>query len=1192
MSKMELKPLEVTDFSGGITDFFFQGVPRRYQYADNLLIDVDKSLFVRPGSQGYDSTNYKLSSLRRIDSLFSFRDQGTLFANQAEDLYYLNATPVWTNLEGPSNPGVPYGLEKHSLSVTEWNSHLLLTTDNGGIPSKIYVDDNGAFQLRTLGLPIPESTPRYTTSSLLSACIQRANDLRLIFLAHIQDAVVHISVDATSLALIDAACTTEATLYTLIESLFETLESHRNAGYSGTIHREVFGPSFTDTTINTDTPTTLAEAATRLDLIKREYNRHRREPYSHSAVNHNAEVEANPFTGADLLPADVTGIPQFTANFSRLVDFSNSLVDTYNTHVQSYGLSGAHTMSLADLEAVGFYTITDVNPGGLNSTNPYPLIGLSTATDLEGAIANIYWAYLLYNHIHLPDSRLVTSYAQVTYDASNGSASLTDIKDSAAAAFTPTTGRFLTNKDDAVAVWNNTNGITVRLTSPGSGTATASSTASGAQADTRGQISAAKFHVYKDGDGVLIDSILSPSGDSEYVSVDAPTDSALGIDTGALLPTTVEGWYALGLAVESAMYDHIANAQSHINAVTTHTVTDDDGVASYSYAFVWKSTYTNSNGVEFVVRSEPLIFGPVETGPIIAPTSTDDYSLALSNLPVLSNDSFTNYSTSDLELEIYRTQDGGTNYYLVTTVDNGTLTFTDGIIDNEDSPSGDRLTSGESLYTTGGFSANSLPPRSKFIHTIGNLTYFGGVYDGDSFFNNRVLQSIPNSPDGAPATYSDDIEDEISGLSSVRNKLIVLGKHSLYRVEGQFDNRGQGTMIHERISDTLGCVSSKSIIQTEIGVFFAGNDGFYYTDGYQIIKVSIDLDETYKKLVETEDQANLIYGTFDRLNRRIWWAVCSQSSSEECDKGFIFHVNYGVKPSGAFTTVSNSTHFQPSAWYFFQNELIRGDSRGLIFRHNEEYKSDPKVPADPSAALSTWGTVHIPYQFSSSALDFGSTYKGQYVTKIHVLGENRGNAYVQMYGVADNNNFSPSKGALAPIRYSDNPIWDDPSINWGDSTYNWKYDGKLDYKRRFPKGSIRSQLKQVLIEPARIGVYNYDEYPEFSFCTVNDVGNTATLLTPTGYSDVIWPLDVVGMYIAFSSDNYVNELLITAVADEVITFTDPDALITGNLSNQKWVIRGYLKEGGFSLTSYAIEFSQFGERGRAYRNGADRGENV
>src|SRR5690606_26215106 len=117
-----------------------------------------------------------------------------------------------------------------------------------------------------------------------------------------------------------------------------------------------------------------------------------------------------------------------------------------------------------------------------------------------------------------------------------------------------------------------------------------------------------------------------------------------------------------------------------------------------------------------------------------------------------------------------------------------------------------------------------------------------------------IIQSIPNAPDAAPASFYYDCEDMLTGLSSTRSNLIALCKSSLYRISGGFNQQGQGALLGEKISDALGNLNANGIVRTEIGDFFAGTDGFYYTDEFQNIKITLDMDKTYAALTKSDTQ--------------------------------------------------------------------------------------------------------------------------------------------------------------------------------------------------------------------------------------------------------------------------------------------------------------------------------------------------
>jgi hypothetical protein len=1235
---LELKALEVKDFSGGITDYYMQGDPKRYQRAVNLTINNDKNFDLRDGSIGFDSSgNHRITdSIRRIDKFLLFNNRTELFPQQERDVYYLNSTPTWTRLTGPSgNESLGAGQSYDSVSSTEWASHLYLTSTAGPIPSKIYRDENGVLQVRTVGLPIPKYNPRYNDATLLASCITLANDLRTQMIAHINDTTLHPGYvpgvkDEYSLSYFETQsfsglepeipnpiptpaplATDEATLYTLITALVNAYNHHgydlentyyhqdfTYKGVDGSSSRPPKGPY--EKIKSNPSPDNLEDAALTLDELKMKYTFHVFSLYGHNSLNTYSSMNYYTITTPSIGNTDTVGVPFITENYDDFIRYVNYLKNLYNLHV-SNGIDGA------DWNASPTPAQYHTQP---QNTENYTLCTLPDASDLTSAYLIIYWIWALYGLMHMEDANNPV-HTFFTMDTSAGSANVTDVKTTGA--ITLPVGNWVTAFTDIFTDVSG-NQRTAKVTASGSGTATLSKKAVGTVNDQSVQHSSSYYHA-------LTSSNLSQTAfesDADELIDPAPGRKLQG--PNITLPATIEAWVTRAQQVFQAIFNHVSNTDYHFSSTTFGSFLSGNGpfflpeMESVAYAFTFKDTYTVESGTEFEIISEPRFIGPFETGKVypsdtaldtgITGFDTNDdsmsgaistkvlniSSISISNLPVITNDSTTNYATSNIDVQIYRTVDSGNTYYLVDEVDNGTTTYTDSVADTLSAPGLDSLDTRELLYTTGGVAPNTQPPNSKFLHILQGTAYYGAVTDGDQYFGNRVLQSIPGTIEGAPSTFFDDLEDDLTGISSVRNNVIALCRHSIYRLNGGFTKKSSGALTHEKISDTLGCISSQSIVQTEVGIFFAGTDGFYYTDGFQLIPISIDLSISYASLTETTEQAERISGSYDRRTRRIWWTAQKNPTDTDCDVVYVYYLNYGIKPSGVFTTAENGEYFRPSAITFFNNQMIRGDMRGLIFKHDSIYKTDPKVPSDVTTSYASWGFVYIPYDYTSCALDFGTIYEGQWVTKIHLLGNNAGNTNLQINSIADNTNNNSNKKPLAPIQYNDNIRWGDARLNWGDTDIIWQYDGKFDFWRRFTSKTLRSQLKQVQMVPAFIGVYRYDDFPEFSYCNVDDVAKTATILTPTDFDDILWPLDVVDMYIAFSGDGYENEFLITSVTDDVITFSDDDDLSVTS-SDQEWVIRGYQKEAGFSPLSYSIEYANFGKRGRRYMGEESRGEN-
>lgn len=293
-----------------------------------------------------------------------------------------------------------------------------------------------------------------------------------------------------------------------------------------------------------------------------------------------------------------------------------------------------------------------------------------------------------------------------------------------------------------------------------------------------------------------------------------------------------------------------------------------------NYAYVWKYTYTTLDGNTFLVRSRPVYFL------LLSDVST----VNIRNFAVANSSEGTLYPVGDPNfiLEVYETEDNGTVYYKVsddsTGFQNGALSLAAPIAEVNTSTQ-------ETLYTTGGVAENWKPPTCKYIHSTTNFTYFAHGYDilpgtvdaptdvNGSLYENRVWQCKFGDPHAVPQSFFVDVEEPIVGISSVHSIPIVFCENSIYRIDGYFDDSGRQGMVTQKISDSVGGAGQLNIVQTIEGLYFAGTDGFYFTDGQKVISVSDEIRTTYAQFVTTSLKKKRIYGTHDAKNHRVYWAV-------------------------------------------------------------------------------------------------------------------------------------------------------------------------------------------------------------------------------------------------------------------------------------------------------------------------------
>lgn len=1197
------KPLEFVDFSGGITENFFQADPRRYESADNFYVEVDLSLRERAGIVPFSKEAAFLGSepTARINSFFSFINGTQLIAGSGRSLHHVGESG-WPEIYGVgTNQALQGGNEYSQVTYAEFQRQIYLTSDGLGkgiLPSKIYRDENNNWVARTVGLPRAFVTGNYTTQSLLASCIGLANAIRTSMVLHLEDSLnasyvtptsyqttltnLHLNVDKYSLSYLVAQtfdssidpeipspiptpapnATNEATLFDLVQALNLAYTHHSLDGIKNSqfylpnripfYHQDILANAIVSMQIkgpgaplaNNARPDSLEEAAAMLDDLYQKWNWHRKAVNVHSPVNDPAQFDLYAPIGAKIGPIYIgRTAPTVTPDFGDLYGYANNLKYLYNYHISNQEINwGGHKQR----DNANFDLTLEAK--------------LPDCDNLDDMFLIVYWLRALY-FLHTMDSTF-TDYVNVQFSATAGIRNLTSvIRTDTGAAYIMPVGAIL---NLAVAqffpFYQQYDGRwfyrTAFVSVSASGTATLDRSPTSTSATMQGQVTYSRYHGSRDVNGTQVTRNTNPSLVSEQM---ANSPMTVGTD--------IDSWMTLADELFSCFREHANNQLTHENSVQNAWWRSIGQVptpsffqpttAFYGYAFFFSTQYkVEPNGIEYLVQGNPVFTTSLQLAvsyPIdyIIPDQNIGYpeNLAvqnqrgnlITNLPVLSNTNETNYDLPNVKLNIYRTTDGGNTYYLLAQVPNGTTEYLDVINDTVPNPGDTPLTPGrQEIYTSGGVQGWDQPPVSKYIHILDGVTYYGAITDAGQYFPNRIVQALANSPDGSPLANYIDLPDALTGISSTRSNIIGLCVSSVHRITGAFNTLGQGGMVSEEISATVGCISAKSIVRTEIGVFFAGTDGFYYTDGYQIIKISIDLNKRYRELTASKTQTQTLAGAYDQITRRIHWAMKTSETDTDNSIIFVFYLDYGVKPAGVFTTMSNGLNFRPSSLVFQDGVLYMGHEKGAVLKMEDYTKYDALV--DFRYQAKDWLGIYIPYDFKSASVDMGSIFQRKWLTKIHLVGRNYGNQAEQIWVIRDLNQTQAGRKAMAPINYDVNSRWGDARCVWGDPEFKWEYDGKLDLWRRFPNTVLRSDFMQVQITPSYGPVYVSSKYPEFANVLVDATEKTATLITPDGYTKIVWPMDVVGYEICFDSDNYQTKFPIIRLPEsERISFNEVPA---------------------------------------------------
>jgi len=241
----------------------------------------------------------------------------------------------------------------------------------------------------------------------------------------------------------------------------------------------------------------------------------------------------------------------------------------------------------------------------------------------------------------------------------------------------------------------------------------------------------------------------------------------------------------------------------------------NDGTYGYVAVYAW----TDAQGI--LHRSAPSLSTSIV---LTGGTATQQQTITVPTLRLTDKENVT--------IELYRTEDSGTIYYLIS--DNAAPTLNDKTVDSvsivDATISDTDLISRETLYNTGDVLDNLPAPSSSIIESFKNRIFV--TTNESSKLNYSKIQF-----EGFAVNFNDSLEILIpsnggnnKALKAMDDKLIIFKENSIYFLSGDGPNNlgEQDTFIEpELVSSEIGCNNSFSVVLTPLGIFFSSNKGIY-----------------------------------------------------------------------------------------------------------------------------------------------------------------------------------------------------------------------------------------------------------------------------------------------------------------------------------------------------------------------------
>ena len=545
----------------------------------------------------------------------------------------------------------------------------------------------------------------------------------------------------------------------------------------------------------------------------------------------------------------------------------------------------------------------------------------------------------------------------------------------------------------------------------------------------------------------------------------------------------------------------------------------------FVWAYHFAYTFITSDGTTYKLTGPVTFYSNAST----SLSGRISFTWAYSDYPTISD---SRHYPGVMALEVYRTEPGGTAL-TKRGEDSGnatsnTLTFAE----SDNVASANQI----SLYTESGEVDDS-----TFFQKPGDTTITSNSVGWAIVNGNKLRQSKPSSLFSWPVEFETLLGQDRYAISSVGIYPVIFGPNTMDRVEGFFDSSGNGNTVVKSISSKVGTVHPMSIVKIDNKLYFAGETGFYVTDGFSVQKIPGDYLDSYEKFKTNNYNANTalyrICGSYDYYNDRVYWVN---------GVGDMWVLN--LKPEFKGFTFLTHERFSFSAMVSvpsaYKGKMAFGSIDGYVLNHEET--ADRSVGELTYDVNESGNPLTIPFNLLTAPTDMGVLNKSKWTTKLYTSFEKlTSNVSADLSTISD----QKEEKNLFPITHSSGA----PGGYW-------------TVKRNFPATALRSTYKQFRIKNAYKILFSHTDFGDV---TLNSTLNS--VLISAGSFPLTPGETPFGQFFHFNDGTTDQILQITSVSADTLLLSDPgNVLIDGVLST--WYIKGSPRNERIKLDAFEVEY--------------------
>lgn len=615
------------------------------------------------------------------------------------------------------------------------------------------------------------------------------------------------------------------------------------------------------------------------------------------------------------------------------------------------------------------------------------------------------------------------------------------------------------------------------------------------------------------------------------------------------------------------------------------------GASKVLYCYLYARTYILENGATVLDRGAPstpveCINTPAAGNPIQMRVAT----LINSDLDTLAVKTVnrakffgTQCPIAAVVIEVYKTKIDGSVFYKVGEYANNpvpTIQVADSVLNAD-------LDVNELLYTEDGSQPNDCPPNAMYVHAVDNTCFYGNIAVASKtrtnvaglitytfnkiYYPNRVYHSIPGDLDSVPQTFFIELQDEVKGISSYRSIPIVYCRNQVFRLEGSVDVFGKGSYTPVEISKHAGCKEHNYIVQTTKGIFWAGNDGFYWTDGYKCEQISTHFKNSYEsfwaKAYSTNPTAYTHhYGnaTYNEATEKIYWpSLLVTSLNVPADQRTLVLHTQSSKPGFTKWSIPNTTPqlfgYDTQQWtsYISIAGVLLRATKAYFSWHDSRYTSD-RLRYDNGVDKE----FPIVPKIRTFATSFGDNFTRKFCTRSVFTFRTKTNTSLAVNSINDG---GASTKPLKTLRLR---------VSATNPTAVYPTEQMVQAQRRFPAKHLRCAYKQLELVGASVVLTNSDVLGLAQVVKTGPIANLRSIIID---APNVWPASCVGNTITLVKGAYKETFTISQrTSNTQIEVLDPLTTFPATSSGYSFYIEGYPLDENFTLLGISLHWEPLG----------------